>query len=769
MARKVLEIFLSSTAQDLAPHREAVYERLRRVEFFHCVRQEDFGAQDSDALDFCCKKAQAADLFIGLIGMRRGWEPEGDNAKRSITEMEYDRAREAGRRRFVYASPDSFPVPGNLRETSAEHKRLLAFRKRIMGERIVSQKGFDTPELFASEVVERLLAHVIASDLIGELHPEFVRKDMDAVEAQGPAVTAAVERLAEDEDVDLLALAKNPGNVDLADLESKLKTRAETHESEGRSSLRTSAQYWRHIGALAFLHNTHKALAAYEKAVALDPSEPEGWRYLGELQYRLGDIANADRSFTHLAELGKSTNDPRTQSMGCLRLGWIAASYTGDLAKAETLIIDALRLAESATWQEGVARAYANLGNVYDIRGDPGKAEEMQYKALVLDEELGDKEGMATAYGNLGNIHQSRDDLDKAEEMLCKALALHEELSDKEGMATAYGNLGNLHQSRGDFDKAEQMQCKALVLDEELGRKEGMAAASGNLGNIHQSRGDLDKAEQMQRKALALHEELGHKEGMATAYGNLGIIHQSRGDLDKAEQMQRKALALYQEAAHKGGIATACVHLGILHQSRGDFDKAEEMHCKALTLNEELGRKSGMATACVHLGIIHQSRGDFDKAEQMHCKAPAVYEELGRKDGIAATCGNLGIVHLSRGDFDKAEQMHRKALTLNEELGRKDGMATACGHLGIIHQSRGDFDKAEEMHCKALTLNDELGRKDGMAAAYSNLGIIYRSKNDKSAMCRCWRDARNLYREMELPDRAAEVHEWLKSNECGDG
>jgi tetratricopeptide (TPR) repeat protein len=528
MARKVLEIFLSSTAQDLAPHREAVYERLRRVEFFHCVRQEDFGAQDSDALDFCCKKAQAADLFIGLIGMRRGWEPEGDNAKRSITEMEYDRAREAGRRRFVYASPDSFPVPGNLRETSAEHKRLLAFRKRIMGERIVSQKGFDTPELFASEVVERLLAHVIASDLIGELHPEFVRKDMDAVEAQGPAVTAAVERLAEDEDVDLLALAKNPGNVDLADLESKLKTRAETHESEGRSSLRTSAQYWRHIGALAFLHNTHKALAAYEKAVALDPSEPEGWRYLGELQYRLGDIANADRSFTHLAELGKSTNDRRTQSMGCLRLGWIARYCTGDLAKAETLIVDALRLAELAAWQEGVARAYTNLGNVYYTRGDLGNAEEMQHKALALDEEVGNKEGMASVYGNLGNVYSARGDLGKAEEMQRKALALNEVLGHREGMANAYVNLGNIHQSRGDLDEAEEMQCKALALYQEMGRKQGMAISCGNLGNIYRSRGDLNEAEEMQRKALGLYQELGHKEGMAICYGNLGIIHQSR-------------------------------------------------------------------------------------------------------------------------------------------------------------------------------------------------------------------------------------------------
>lgn len=552
MARKVLEVFLSSTAQDLAPHREAAYERLRRIEFFHCVRQEDFGAQDSHAVDFCREKARAANLFIGLIGMRRGWEPEGDNAKRSITEMEYDWAKEAGRRRFVYVSPDDFPVPGNLRETAAEHRRLLAFRKQIMGERIVSQKGFDSPELFASEIVERLLAYVVASDLIGELHPEFVRKDASSVEEQRPAIAAAVERLAEDQDVDLLALAKNPKNADLTDLESKLRTRAETHEAEGQSSIKTSAEYWRHIGALAFLHSTQKALAAYEKAVALDPLDPEGWRYLGELQYRLGDLASAEQSFARLLELGESANNPQAQSIGCMRLGWIALQ-SGDLTKAEGLIADAVRFAESAGWKEGMARAYGNLGNIQRIRGNLDKAEETQREALKLNEEIGSKEGMSHAYGNLGTIYRARGDLDKAEGMQQKTLSLSEELGSKEGMAAAYGSLGIIHETRRDLAKAEEMQCKALALYEELGSKEGMARAYGNIGNIHSANGNLGKAEEMLRKALKLCEELDSKEGLALTYYNLGLIYESKGDRTTMCKCWRKARDLYR-------------HMGLLHE-----------------------------------------------------------------------------------------------------------------------------------------------------------------------------------------------------------
>ena len=163
--------------------------------------------------------------------------------------------KSAGAARYLWVSPDDFSVPGNLRESDAAHERQLAFRKRVMsgGERIVSQKGFASPDALASEIVEQLLAHVVTGDLIKQLRPELAQAGMAPIEDQKPAIAAAVERLAEDEDIDLLALAKKPQGVDVAALEAKLKARAEAHEAAGRRESKTSAEYWRHIGALAFL------------------------------------------------------------------------------------------------------------------------------------------------------------------------------------------------------------------------------------------------------------------------------------------------------------------------------------------------------------------------------------------------------------------------------------------------------------------------------------------------------------------------------------
>jgi len=588
VARHLIEVFLSSTALDLKEHRDALHAELSSTGVFHCVRQEDFGPQNAGAVDFCRRSVKQCEIFLGLVGLRRGWEPPGDNENRSITEMEHDWAREAGRRQFIYVAPDNFKVAGDLREPDEQHARQEAFRRSIIGsgERIVSQKGFDNPERFAADVVKHLLCQHIAGNLIGAAPAQGVPPQQIAPDDQRPPVAAAVKKLAEDNDVDLLALAKNPQGIDIIELEAKLKVRAETHEAAGQKQNKTSAEYWRHIGALTFLHNTQKALDAYRKATTLDPENCDGWSCLGMLQYRLGEITTAHNSFETLRHISEKSGDVRMRSISLSGLG-VIFKIQGDLDNAETSFRKSLSLSEECGNKNGIATAYGNLGTVYETRGDLHTAEEMFGKALALHEELGHNTGTANIYDNLTVIHGKRGDFDKAEETQRKALSLHEECGDKEGAAAAYGNLGLIHKNRGELEKAEEMQLKSLTLDEELGHKEGVARAHANLGNIHYARGDFDKAQEMHSAALELNEELGRKEGMAIAYGNLGNVHDARGDIAKAEEMYRKALALNEELSRKEGMALAYSNLAGVYETMGD----QKQVCECLRNARDLWRE----------------------------------------------------------------------------------------------------------------------------------------------------------------------------------
>ena len=367
----------------------------------------------------------------------------------------------------------------------------------------------------------------------------------------------------------------------------------ERRKAEGEGALKEAAAAARHIGALAFLHDTDKALAAYREAVALDPDDPDGWNQLGHLLDRTGDLDGATEAYGRVLSLGNAVED-----------------------------------------QGLVAAATGNLGLLYATRGDLDRAEEMHRKSLDINESLGRKAGMAIQYGNLGNRYLTRGDLDRAEEMYRKSLDIDESLGRKEGMADQYGNLGNLYATRGDLDRAEEMFRKSLDISESLGRKEGMASVTGNLGILYKSRGDLDRAEEMHRRSLNISESLGRKEGMAIQYGNLGNLYKTRGDLDRAEEMYQKSLDINELLGRKEGMAIQYGNFGNLYLIRGEPDQAEEkeeMHRKSLEMEieETLGRKEGMANQYGNLGILYKNRGDLDRAEEMYRKSLDLFRQVG--------------------------------------------------------------------------------------------------------------------------------------------
>jgi tetratricopeptide (TPR) repeat protein len=178
---------------------------------------------------------------------------------------------------------------------------------------------------------------------------------------------------------------------------------AKKKEAEGAKANQEAAEALRHLGALAFLNDTQKALDAYRRSTELDPENPEGWNQLGHLLQRTGELAEAEEAYQKVVAIGQSEND-----------------------------------------QEWIAIGSGNLGVVDETRGELEKAEAMHQKALTLDEEMGHKEDLANDYTNLGNVYETRGDLEKAEAMYQKALALFQDLGIKPQVEYVQDLLTNL-------------------------------------------------------------------------------------------------------------------------------------------------------------------------------------------------------------------------------------------------------------------------------------------------------------------------------------
>src|SRR4030095_10327019 len=90
---------ISSTAVDLPEHRKEAMDACLR-QSIRPLAMEYLPARDADAIRVSLEMVDEADIYIGIYAWRYGHVPEGHDI--SITEMEFNRAEERGKRILVF-------------------------------------------------------------------------------------------------------------------------------------------------------------------------------------------------------------------------------------------------------------------------------------------------------------------------------------------------------------------------------------------------------------------------------------------------------------------------------------------------------------------------------------------------------------------------------------------------------------------------------------------------------------------------------------------
>jgi hypothetical protein len=133
MAKKLYQVFVSSTFDDLKEERREV---LQTVIGLDCVPagMELFAAADEEQFSYIKRVIDICDYYIVIVGGRYGSvAPDG----RSFTEKEFDYAIERGIPvlAFVHGDPASLP-PERRDPDSSLFPKLQAFRERVMAGRM---------------------------------------------------------------------------------------------------------------------------------------------------------------------------------------------------------------------------------------------------------------------------------------------------------------------------------------------------------------------------------------------------------------------------------------------------------------------------------------------------------------------------------------------------------------------------------------------------------------------------------------------------------
>jgi Domain of unknown function (DUF4062) len=112
--RPVLRIFISSTAVDLLDYLDKVRDAVLRLENLP-IAMETFSAKSGQPAGECMRMAAEADAAVCIVAHRYGYVPPpelGGDGERSITWLEVDAAKRAGKPVFAFLIDAKAPWTG---------------------------------------------------------------------------------------------------------------------------------------------------------------------------------------------------------------------------------------------------------------------------------------------------------------------------------------------------------------------------------------------------------------------------------------------------------------------------------------------------------------------------------------------------------------------------------------------------------------------------------------------------------------------------------
>ncbi|MEL6528627.1 MAG: hypothetical protein AAFQ27_01615, partial [Pseudomonadota bacterium] len=187
-----------------------------------------------------------------------------------------------------------------------------------------------------------------------------------------------------------------------------------------------------------------KAKEAYEKAVALDPTDIWSWIELGRLRAVYDSLDSAELAFKNGLQLVSNERD-RMALHG--EFGKLLFAR-GELAKARGEYEAASGIAETLAesepgnveWQRDLSVSYDRLGDVEVAAGNLTAARERFEAGLIIRENLGKTEpsnadwqrDLSVSYNNLGDVEVATGNLTAARERFEAGLVIAENLTKAE-------------------------------------------------------------------------------------------------------------------------------------------------------------------------------------------------------------------------------------------------------------------------------------------------------------------------------------------------
>ncbi len=212
-----------------------------------------------------------------------------------------------------------------------------------------------------------------------------------------------------------------------------------------------------------------------------------------------------------------------------------------------------------------------NTGNQWYKKGCYENALENIFKAHELFSLIDDQDGVAKSFNNLGNIYRAKKDTESALLFFDEAIKIYKTIHNLRGAVQAISNKSAVYIDLEMFDKADTFLNEA----EQLSKNENFIypPVLNNRGILFTRLGKYSNALTVLNRALSVIDKENYFEYSAVNFA-LGNLMVETKDYIKAEEYFKKALDMDRKVGFNNGIAGDLFAIGSLSIASGDYDSA---------------------------------------------------------------------------------------------------------------------------------------------------------------------------------------------------
>ncbi|MGB7553136.1 MAG: tetratricopeptide repeat protein, partial [Candidatus Korobacteraceae bacterium] len=480
----------------------------------------------------------------------------------------------------------------------------------------------------------------------------------------------------------------------------------------------------------SIVHDTAKAIAAYENLTKVNPDDIDAQFALAKLYE---NASNFDAAKKRLALVLAA--DPK--NVNALLASGRVDILAGDPQSALDPLNKALSLAIQFDSQEQKGDVLAAMGVAYQDLAKLDDAMRNYQQALEIRKKVGNQSGVAKTLGQIAQVQDAQGDFNAALASYKEAIEVDRKIGDKGGLALNLMNLGTLYHDHGKYNEALSFTGQALELYRDTGDELNQAQSLNNIGSSHAYKGEYQDALTYFQQAYEIRDRLKLRDDAIESLHNLAETNVKLGQYDVALSQYLKALEARRSANDKSGAAAESSSMGALFATQGKYGQAVGALQDAVQGFQQINDRTWlMAEAQSRYGDVLSSVGREAEGQKYIDDALKLATELKNDTVIVEALNALGNSYFYSGDYTSARQQYERALQTANKAALREQIVFTKLNLAKVDVAQGRFQVAAPVLKKLIQDADSMGLKAQSVEASVYLGEALLATNQVDAATR---------------------------------